>query len=728
MFTFKKTLQPIFLVFLVLFGFSGCQVYHDTTARFNAYFLAKEKLKEAEIALFGSPENQFHEVMDVLIEIDTNRTLSQKAAFDYTIEKASLPIQFHETSKWVDDCYLLIGKSRMYQGDFGNASTTFKYINSQSTNDNSRHSALIWLMRLFLESREYNNFLYIKEVINTEEVPFTDVNTRDYHLVMAQFNLVHEVYDVAAQHLELAIPFVERRAERARLNYILGQLYDETKKYEKAYEAYAKAQKLSPTFELELYAQAGAQLAKPITSSTDEEDKERFYKRKIADENNWDYRDKLYYDWAEMKVRREKYPEAIVILNKSIQASTNNTIQKSLSYLRSGQLYYEIKKFEEAALYYDSAVQIMPNSLKIYDPVAERNQILKEFIEQLNIVKQQDKLLALSELPTHQIIEYFEKEIALEKEKIIQFQENKELNKQQNQRVTIERSNRSFSSSSKNTNWYFYNQDLLVLGKSNFLRQWGSRTLEDNWRLASKEPQNKTAGNQQVARNNQSQDGEGSSSEEDIFASVLSLDERLVQIPTTPDKVAEAKDKIEDALFKLGNIYYYKLKEQKNTLETFERLITEFKESEYAPEATYTLYLLCKKYEMCEDSTYKDYMINTFPDSFYAKVFMDPDYTKKLKESNAEVEKLYSKAFNYYKVGYYMQSEQLVNEISNSFKEHSHQDKVALLAAMLKGRTVGLNEYYTALNGFIKRYPDSKLVTQAMQLLGDKAKLPAQDQ
>ncbi len=717
----KSILQPLSILITAVVFTSGCQVYHDTTARFNAYFLSKEKLKEAEITLFGTPENRFHEVMDVLIEIDTNKTRSQKAAFDYVIEKASLPIQFHERSKWVDDCYLLIGKARLYQGDFGNAATTFKYVNSQSTNDNSRHSGLIWLMRIFLENREFNNFLYIKDVINAEEVPFTDVNTRDYHLVMAQYNLVKEDYEASSQHLDLAVPFIERRAEKARLHFILGQLYDRTEQYEQAYKAYSVAQKMSPTFELELYSQAGAQLAKPIISSADEEEKERFYKKNITDANNWDYRDKLYYDWAEMKVRRENYPEAIIILNKSIQTSTNNTIQKSLSYLRSGELYYEIKKFEDAANYYDSAVQIMPKDLKRYDAVAERNKVLQEFVEQLNIVKQQDKLIALSKLTTEQIIEYFEKEIALEKEKIIQFQENKELNKQQNQKAIIEPTS-SLSSGSKNTSWYFYNSDLLVLGKSNFLRQWGSRTLEDNWRLASKKAPNSITQNKQNTSKNSGDITDATSEEENIFASVLSLDERLVQIPTTPDKITEAKTKIEDALFKLGNIYYYKLEEQKNTLVTFERLINDFKESEYAPEATYTLYLLCQKYTMCEDSTYKNYMIANFPESFYAKVFKDPEYTVKLKETNAEVEKLYSKAFNYYKVGYYMQSEQLVQQSQCSFKEHSHQDKVALLSAMLKGRTVGLNEYYAALNSFVSAYPESSLLPKAKELLGEKEK------
>ncbi len=715
----------LLLLGLLCIALHSCQFYHDTTARFNAYFLAKEKMKEAELALFGNPENRFHEVLDILVEIDTNHTKSQKAAFDYVIEKASLPIQFHKRSKWVDDCYLLIGKARLYQGDFGNASTTFKYVNANSNDDNARHSTLIWLMRQFLESKEYNNLLYIKDIINAEEVPFTEENTRDYHLVMAQYTLLRNDYALSSQHLELAVPFVDLRAERARLFFALGQLFERTNQPQKALEAYQKAKKLSPTFELELYADAGAKAAVPVNSQTEEEERERYYRRQIADENNWDYRDKFYYDWAEMKVQRNNYPEAILLLNQSIQASTINTAQKSISYLRSGELYYDIEKFEEAATYYDSALQIMPKDLKRYDAVAERTAILQEFVEQLNIVREQDKLLQLAERSTEEIIAFFEKEIALEKEKIIQYQENKQLNEQQNQRVTLERTPLIGGGSSKqNTNWYFYNPDLTVIGRSNFLRKWGDRPLQDNWRLASKQPANKVAQNNQPNAQTDPNNIEGDNSIEDIFASVKPLEERLAAVPTTPEKIAEVKATLEDALYKLGNIYYYKLKEPKNTLTTFERLINEFPDSEFAPEAAYSLYLLCKEHDLCDEETYRDIIVEKFPDSFYAKVFQDPQYIAKLKAANAEVEKLYAKAYDYYKHGYYLQSEQLVKQIQQSFAEHSHQDKVALLAAMLKGRTVGLNPYYAALNQFVANYPESPLVEYAKELLGDKLTEP----
>lgn len=688
----------------------ACQLYHDTTARFNAYFLANEKMKEAETALFGTPQNQFHEIMDVLVAIDTNHTKSQKAAFDYVVEKASLPIQFHERSKWVPPCYLLIGKARLYQGDLGNALTTFKYVNAQSTDHNARHQALIWLLRIFLENREFNNFLYIKKVINAEESPFNEANTREYHLVMAQFNLLKEAYESASEHLALAVPLAKQRAKKARLYFILGQLSDHLGKTEQAYDAYAKARKLSPTFVLALYAEAGEKAARIPKSAAEEARRDQFYSRKIADDNNYDYRDKFYYDWADMKVARNNYPEAISLLNEAVQASTTNLTQKSLAYLRAGELYYALKKFEKASTYYDSAMQIMPQELKKYPATANRSEVLKMLVEQLAILKQQDKLLALAKLPEADAKAYFEKEIALEKENIIRFQEDKMLNKQKNQRLVPGKARLSSADKGK-PSWYFYNPDLLVSGKSNFLRQWGSRPLTDYWRLSSKQAQ-ATFRSGELAET-QSTETDAKPQAEDIFATVSPIEERLAQLPNTPEKRQKAQEKIAEALFKLGNIYYYQLGENQNALHHFKRFIADFQHHKNAPEAAYTLYRLCKDYEACQDSTYKNYIIAHFPNSIYAKAFQDTNYLANLSAADAKVEKQYAKAYNYFKHGYFLQSQDLVGQINASFPEHSHKDKVALLAALLKAETQGKEAYQTALQNFLQHYPESKLLPYA---------------
>ena len=70
---------------------------------------------------------------------------------------ASIAIQRHPNSKWVDDCYILVAKARLYSLDWGNAIQTLKWVNSKSKNPNAKHKAIIQLVRTFTEHQEFNN-------------------------------------------------------------------------------------------------------------------------------------------------------------------------------------------------------------------------------------------------------------------------------------------------------------------------------------------------------------------------------------------------------------------------------------------------------------------------------------------------------------------------------------------------------------------------------------------
>lgn len=51
-----------------------------------------------------------------------------KGDLDSVIIKLSVVTQLHPKSKWVDDCYLLIGESYFYKQDYEDALSTFQYI------------------------------------------------------------------------------------------------------------------------------------------------------------------------------------------------------------------------------------------------------------------------------------------------------------------------------------------------------------------------------------------------------------------------------------------------------------------------------------------------------------------------------------------------------------------------------------------------------------------------
>ncbi len=714
-----------FATLLLVLTVSGCQQYHDVAARFNAYFLAKEKLLEVEEALYGSPQDNYHEVLDILIPIDSTYTKSQKAGFDYIIEKASLPIQWHKTSHWVDDAYLVIGKTRLYQEDYVNAVNTFKYINAFGKDPEAKHGALVWLMRSFLENGELQNFKMVQEhIFDNAEVPFNDQNLRDYHLVMAQYEKRKENYAVCVQHLEYAIPRVVGKNKKARLYYALGQMYELLGQADKAYASYKSTLNRTPAYTLwfhakiKTYALSQSVQDEGITKETLEEARE-YLDKMSRDEKNWEMRDKIFYEVASLEYRNDSLKNAYSNLKRSVLVSGNNPFQKGYSYLRLGELYYdEDKDYEKAANYYDSAANTLPKSVKIYDRVYERAAILKEMMKYLKQVQENERLLMLAGMTEQERDSVFQAEIEAEKEKLITQQENIKLSEQSRKKPVIESNT---STGGADGGWYFYNNQAVIQGKSSFLRKWGSRLLEDDWRRSNKP---RTA----FARDNAAPAGgrpnlkdkikEQEKAEQDIFASIKSSTSRAAEIPTQPEDLEKARLLVQDGFFNLGKVYQYKMKEADAALSALRQLLDKYPESEFCPEAAYMLYNLCQDFPKCNSDDFKQLLFDKYPTSFYANILRNPNYVAETNLYNQEAEDIYKQAYTHYSNDEFDQASSLLSQIGNSYPNYPNNDRVEMLQAIIIGKTTGsFNTYYQALNNFKTKYPESSLIELANRLL-----------
>ena len=703
------------IAFLFVFFINACQQYHDTTARFNAYFLAKEKTIEVEEALFGNPENDYNDIIQVLAPIDTTAAAGQAESFEYIIEKASLPIQWHESSQWVDDCYNLIGKARLYQGDFMNAALTFKYVNTNSEENAARHHALILLLRTFMASKQFENMFSVLDFIRKEKAPFNEENTRDYHLTMAHYYRQVENYDMLTLHLAEALPYIEKRREKARLNFLMAQLLEMQGNESKAYEHYSLAFKYSPTYELAFHADLKRSGVSNIESEESIEEASKYFRKLLTDDKNWEYRDKIYYEMAKYHLRLDEIDQAMLYLNESVKASSNNTVQKAYSYLKMGELYYyDLKDFENAALYYDSTMQVMPTYVKNYEQNKELAETLKEFAKYYKQVSAQDRLLTLAEMPTEELEEFLTGEIEQEKEAILKDSENRKLNEENNKRAPDTSTDLN---TSEDAGWYFYNTTAKVFGQTNFIRTWGNRPLEDNWRRSRRQTNFDENNTQTAANNAQSENAKGTEKEEDIFAGVKSLEARKAEIPYSPQDKQAVRGKLEEGLFELGKVYYYRLEEFNNVIKTYSRLHKEFPKGKYTAEAMYILYTMCKDFAGCSQLSYKDTIINEFPESFYAKILINPNYVEETNIYNQEAIERYEHCFSLYKEERFNESDSLLQIAITEYPKSTVLDKMHLLRAMIDGKTTeDLTTYYLKLNSFIDEFKNSELVPFAKDL------------
>jgi tetratricopeptide (TPR) repeat protein len=136
----KKFIYAFSLVFAILF-LSACvthrkkgetskigKFYHDVTAKYNGYYNAKVLLNESIVKLNTQQQDNYSKILDMYEYVAATEAQAVAGELDNAIKKASVVISLHRPSHWVDDSYLLIGKSQYVKKDYESAQETFEYL------------------------------------------------------------------------------------------------------------------------------------------------------------------------------------------------------------------------------------------------------------------------------------------------------------------------------------------------------------------------------------------------------------------------------------------------------------------------------------------------------------------------------------------------------------------------------------------------------------------------
>ena len=760
------------LLVLLGLGAAGCasdknivsHAFNNVAARDNAFFIAREKLRVLEDKLYVSARpNDYNQPLPLFPTLDSASVKASRADLNDIIKRASMPIQHRPGSDWTDDAYVLVGWARFYLMQFDDAALTFKYVNSTSKDANAKHEALIGLMRTFVAQGELESARAVSDLLDKEQGRPEDA--RQLFLTRADYFIRTEEPAKAITQLEKAIPLIEYKNERSRTRYLLAQLYQEAGEDKKAYEQLDQILARNPPYELDF--QAKLMLAQVSDLST--KDRARLDKNfagLLKNLNNKDYRDKIYYEMARLNYREKNYPEALKLLRQSVQATTTNRYQKSYAYLLAGRIYYEnLRKYPLAAAYYDSTVQNLNKEAKTYLAIKERSDILREFAKQYTIIETQDSLQALAKLApdvlTEHLNTYADAELANRKREADRLAA---LAKTQARAADIaSRSSSANSGIGSNLpgaglapggvekagadvtsfdptataaagQWYFDNPTLLGTARAEFLRKWGNRQLQDNWRTnrqALSSPNTvagggaplSVTGNSTTAVNGTLADSANAATANPAAARDKLVTQYRAAIPFDPGQLSASNRQVETALYELGGIYKEQLREREKGFETYERQVSRYERGEHAPDAYYLLYLYYKdKPDAAKTAQYAAALQREFPQSIYAKLIADPLYREhELALHNAVASRVDS-AFTYYVNQEFRKANAVLARTEKQYPKSDLTDRVAYLKTLLVARTQPPLAARASVEAFIKAYPDSPLQPQALALAASYGK------
>ncbi|MEX2593501.1 MAG: gliding motility protein [Anditalea sp.] len=688
------------------------RLFHNTTARFNAYYLAKEKIAELESNIQTSHQEDFSQVLPIFYPIDSAIIQENEDLIKEARELASKAIDWHKISKWVDPSYFLIGKLDYYQADFDEAMNTFKYLNVNSKQKDVRHLSLVQLLRVFIDLRRFDDAAYVIDFLS-KEPEINNENMQYLYKTLAYYYEVRGEQDMMVPALNKTIENTDDKKEKSRLNFIMGQLYQRAGLDAFAYEYYQQSLNGNPPYEMTFFAQLYSQQVAELEKSRDFKRVRNYYDGLYKDRKNKDLRDVILYEKAIFELKQEELDKAIELLTLAAKEPGNNPKQKGYIYQKLGEIYFEEKKnYQVTKHFLDLALQNFKETDSQFGQLSLQKEVLDKYVYNYELIQKNDSLLNLSKLSLEEQDAFAEQFIKNEEERLLR--EAEEANAPKSTNIFNNLLALGGGGAGSSSTFYWNNSLAMQQGAIEFARVWGNRPLEDNWR------RNNRGFNEnpkmEVSSELDSVLASEPNSEEPADNIVLPDKETLLMnIPRDSASQEKMNAEMEEAYFLLGKLLFFDLNEPGLSIDYLEKLIQNYPETIRKPETYYTLYLAAKEING-HAAQYADLLKSEFPESQYTKSLNNPERTSG-NEANLASAQNYRRAYRMYSEGGFDSSRSIIRQTLDKYSLTKNTEKLLLLDIMISGK-LGENEIYrTRLEKYIQNTADPELVEMARNML-----------
>lgn len=736
----KKSISYISILLILTLVINSCSTeknttlsrfYHNTTGHFNIYFNGLESFKEAERKIKDMPEN--YEVTLPIYKVENEEVPSLVGAeMDRAVKKSVKMIKLHsitvkperktpkkgkgaytlsqkeidfynktEFNNWVDDSYLLIGVAHYYKHDYYIGMKSMQLILNKFRNEEIRFDAMYWIARSHAAIGDHRDAINYITMLK-EDKEYTGKFDTKIELLYADIFIKQKEYKKAIEKLEIVIKETKKKKERARLKYIQAQLNIKIDNKEEALRIFAEVIKMNPPYDMAFSAKINMAKAYSTGSKGSEHLKKTLLKM-LKDDKNIEYKDQIYFALAEIETKDDNKAQAEEYYKLSVKKSVSNVNQKALSYLALADINFDRRNYLTASNFYDSTMSFLDKKYADYDKISKKANNLSLLTDNLKIIMIQDSLQTVAKMDSVKRLEYINAIIAKIKADEIAAQNagnmgndifsEGEYNPQGNQNAG---------------KWYFYNPQILAVGKSEFKKKWGARKIEDNWRRKNKAL---IAGTDE--------DGNGGIDSSGRVTDNKKVEYYLQDLPLTDSLMKVSEDMVQKAMFNAGNVYDKQMKDYDEAIKSYEGLIKRDPKGSLVLESYFNLYLI--HYNKTKDKARAEYyrkkILNEFPYSKYANILTDPNYLKKLEETKDKIDEIYAQAYNSYKNNEY---QNVISKAEEAFKisDQNHLTaKFLYLKAMSFGNLGNTAKMKTILEELVLKHPNDKITPQAQDVL-----------
>ena len=734
--------------------------FQSMSTRYNVYFNAEQNYIEQ---LKQQQEEYQDNYTDLLYMMPAQAYSNPKdpqpqGSFDRTIEKCETAIQKHsikskpkrtqgrrndpkykefmqreEYNPFMHNVWMLMGKAQFNKGDFMGAASTFMYI--------AQHFA--WLPETVAEARlwQARSYLALDWIYEAEDVLYKVNNDSLPRALGGEFAAVNANYFINTGNYNRAIPLLEtaiknepNKAQRARLTFLLGQLYTIDGKPQQAYDAYHRVINMNPTYRTQFNARikmsevyAGSDISKEIKSL------ERMSRKEV----NKEYQDQIFYAIGNMYMAHNDTTKAMDNYKKAIELSTRNGIEKAVCQITLGGLHYGRREYVDAQPCYSEALPLIKESYPDYKLLTRRSAVLDKLVVYAQNVELQDSLQTLAAMNEEErnavIQKIIDDLIKQEKEEAENQAREKYLAENEGLAANLMQGGANAPTAgmmSGDGSWYFYNATLINAGKSEFQKKWGSRKLEDDWRRRNKS--GFSSGDLGMMDNTPlTMDGDSETPAEDEAAltpqdsTALAnaedphkIEYYLKQIPLTPEEIAVSNEIIAEGLYNMGLILKNDLEDYEAASATFDDLEKRFPDNEYRLDTYYNRYLMhMRNEEPASAEVYREKILTHFAESDYAAALSDPDYLLKRRTEGAKQDSIYQATYAAYLNNYNDSVHSNVAMVKQEYPLSEIMHKFMFLDAMAYIGDKEYDKFKEIVQKLVSDYPQSDVSDFAGNIL-----------
>ena len=729
--------------------------WHSFNARYNTYYNGSVAYIDASLEKENGNKDNFTEMIPMYTVGNKKSRELGKANYDKAIEKCEKAIKLHSITKrpewtksrrkterdieWLSrkeynpflwKAWMLMGRSQFYQGAFDEAASTFSYMcRLYATQPAIYGRARAWLAKSYIEQ----DWLYDAEDVirNMQRDSIHWRAQKEWDFTYADYYIHTGDYDKAIPYLKKSIDHEMRKKQKARLCFLLGQLYAATGKNAEAYKAFKSVVRKNPPYELEFNARIamtevmGASQAKKMVGKL---------KRMAASDKNKDYLDQVYYAIGNIYLAQKDTLEAISNYEKGNKKATRSGIEKGVLLLKLGDLYWQQEKFSDAQRCYGEAIGLLDKDRKDYEQLSARSKVLDELVPYTDAIHLQDSLQALAKMSEKDRNAAIDRVIAELKR---QEKEQKRLEDEKNAQQTMQRNgamgnrnntNRNNTAQTQQNNrqnavWYFYNAMAVQQGKQAFEKLWGKRENTDNWQRVNKTVVGNLNGDADIELTEEQKDSIAKAelaqdSLEQLKDSAQNDPHKreyyLAQIPFTEDQVATSNLAIMDGLYNSGVIFKDKLDNLDLSKKQFTRLETQYPDFEQKADMYYHLFLLYSRLGQHDvAAVYVEKLKAEYPDNQWTILLTDP-YFKENAQFGVHIEdSLYAATYEAFKADRLSEAKANAQISANRFPLGENRDKFLFIGGLAKLNDGDSKGCVDDMKAVVEKFPQSKLAEMA---------------